>query len=427
MRKIAAVLLLVISGGHALFAQQAAYPRKDLDALCAPYMAGRGYVNHGDRKAAQYLEKNFRQAGLLPLAGKKYFQPFTFGVNTFPGKVEVSFDKHPALVPGADYLVKANSPSVKGTYPLRWISREDIETERSFAALLGSDWTGMVAGIDTMSFDDKETDKRYQQLLKNAMKARALVVKSKRNLLWTVARTQGDVAVIEVMPAAVPAASGFITLNIRAVYEKAHATQNVLAYIPGTQYPDSFIVYTAHYDHLGMMGSKTMFPGANDNASGTSMLLEMARYYAAHPQPYSIAFMAFAGEEAGLVGSKYYTENPVFPLKNICFLLNLDLVGTGDGGITVVNGSVFPEYFEQLVNINKEKNYLTTVQVRGKAANSDHYWFTENGVKAFFIYQMGDYGHYHDIGDQPGILPCTRFAETMELLKDFATELQQSR
>ena len=76
------------------------------------------------------------------------------------------------------------------------------------------------------------------------------------------------------------------------------------------------------------MGKDTYFPGANDNASGISLLLNLAHYYAANPRPYSIGFICFAGEEAGLIGSKYFTEHPLVPLKNIRFLINTDLAGT---------------------------------------------------------------------------------------------------
>jgi Zn-dependent M28 family amino/carboxypeptidase len=85
------------------------------------------------------------------------------------------------------------------------------------------------------------------------------------------------------------------------------------------------------------MGEDTYFPGANDNASGISLLMNLAKYYAANPQEYSIGFICFAGEEAGLVGSHYFTENPLVSLKKVRFLLNTDLAGTGEEGITVVN------------------------------------------------------------------------------------------
>lgn len=81
----------------------------------------------------------------------------------------------------------------------------------------------------------------------------------------------------------------------------------MVGYIQGTRKPDSMIVLTAHYDHLGGLGNATYFPGANDNASGISMLLSLARYYSNidHRPEYTMVFIAFGGEEVGLIGSQF--------------------------------------------------------------------------------------------------------------------------
>src|SRR6185436_20631513 len=134
---------------------------------------------------------------------------------------------------------------------------------------------------------------------------------------------------------------------------------------------------------------------------------------------YSIVFMAFGAEEIGLLGSEYYTKHPLFPLSSIRFLLNMDIVGTGDEGIKVVNGSVHTNEFDKLVKLNDEHHYLKSVQVRGKAANSDHYFFTENEVPAFFIYTLGGISAYHDVFDRDETLPLTKFNNLELLLKDF--------
>jgi hypothetical protein len=196
-------------------------------------------------------------------------------------------------------------------------------------------------------------------------------------------------------------------------------SQNVIGFVKGTTQADSFLVFSAHYDHLGGVGKETYFAGANDNASGVAMLLELSEYFSQHPQPYSIVFIAFGAEEAGLIGSRYYVEHPLFPLKKIKWLMNLDLVATGEKGGTIVNGAVFKEEFDKIVEINKEANYLPTILSRGKAANSDHYFFSEKGVKSFFLYLMGDWTNYHDIYDKPPV-PLSRFKETFQLLVDFA-------
>ena len=120
-----------------------------------------------------------------------------------------------------------------------------------------------------------------------------------------------------------------------------------------------------------------------------------------------------------MVGSKYFTEHPVFELSKIKFLINLDLLGTGYEGITVVNATEFKTRFDALKQLNTDKKYLPLVKPRGKAQNSDHYWFTEKGVPSFFIYTMGGIKAYHDVYDKPQTLPLTKYKEVFRLLVDF--------
>ena len=154
-----------------------------------------------------------------------------------------------------------------------------------------------------------------------------------------------------------------------------------------------------------------------------ALILNLARYYAAHPAPYSIAFVCFAGEEAGLIGSKYYTEHPLFPLKQVRFLLNTDLAGTGEEGITVVNASEFPNEYNLLNKVNDDKKLLVKINARGKAANSDHYFFTEKGVPAFFFYTLGGIKAYHDIYDKAETLPLTEHEDLFKLVVGFNEKL----
>jgi Zn-dependent M28 family amino/carboxypeptidase len=182
-------------------------------------------------------------------------------------------------------------------------------------------------------------------------------------------------------------------------------------------------MFSAHYDHLGRMGKDTYFPGANDNASGCSMLLYLADYFKNHPSKYNLVFIAFAGEEAGLIGSNYYVQNPLFPLKDIRFLVNLDIMGSGEEGITAVNATLFPKEFELLTRINKKKKYLKAIKSRGPAANSDHYFFTEAGVPAFFIYTMGSNKNYHDVFDKYENLTFSAFENIGNLIIDFVRKL----
>ena len=152
-------------------------------------------------------------------------------------------------------------------------------------------------------------------------------------------------------------------------------------------------------------------------------MLDIAAHFAAHPAPYTIQFMAFAGEEAGLIGSKYYVDHPLNDLKKIRFLVNLDLMGNGDEGVTVVNATEFATEFSLLKKLNESQQLLVAVNSRGKAANSDHYWFTEKNVPSFFIYTLGKRKAYHDIDDIAATVPWFEANDLGKLLVSFANAL----
>jgi Zn-dependent M28 family amino/carboxypeptidase len=222
-----------------------------------------------------------------------------------------------------------------------------------------------------------------------------------------------------------------MTVHIRvdAELESGYQTQNIAAIIRGTAQPDSFLVVSAHYDHLGRMGRNTYFPGANDNASGVALLLELAAHYARpeHRPAYSVVFLLFGAEEAGLLGSRYFVAHPLVPLQRIKFLFNLDLLGTGEAGATVVNGRVLEAPYRRLVALNDAHHYLPALSARGRAANSDHFPFSEAGVPAFFLYTRGGSPAYHDVNDRPEALSLAGFAGAFGLVRDFLNELGAAR
>ena len=208
-------------------------------------------------------------------------------------------------------------------------------------------------------------------------------------------------------------------INIESKFIQNYHSQNVVAFLPTKNKKAKTLVFSAHYDHLGQMGTNTYFPGGNDNASGTAMLLSMAKYFKEHPSNYNLVFIAFAGEEAGLVGSKYFVEHPMMKLDKISFLINLDIMGSGEEGITVVNATQYEKEFETLQKINEENHLLAQVKKRGPTQNSDHYWFTTKGVPAFFIYTMGPNKNYHDIFDTYEALSFKEYDDITTLLVKF--------
>jgi len=378
MKQIILILLSFIFVNS--YSQDTIYARQVIKKLTSKEMLGRGYVNDGVNKAATYISKELKAIGLSKF-GKSYSQNYSFPVNTFPGTMSVVLDGK-LLVAGKHYLIYPSAKTIKAGYQL----------------------------FKTDSVTYEANDGRRPVPIK---------IKLKKKLTYTVATETSDNTTIELLKDSFPNELKNIDLVFENKFIPNFKCQNLFGYIKGTQQPDSFIVFTAHYDHLGAMGKDAYFPGANDNASGVSVLLNLAKYYKEHASKYSMAFIFFSGEEAGLLGSKYYSEHPIFTLSKIKFLTNLDLLGTGDDGIMVVNASVFKDQFEKLNQINVEKNYLKQIKQRGKAANSDHYWFTEKGVPSFFIYTMGGITAYHDIYDIEKTLPLTKYLDVCKLLIEF--------
>jgi hypothetical protein len=403
-------------------AQDTAYVRKMVARLCDPMLHGRGYFHDGDQAAAYEIEQEMRSMGLRSF-DNDYYQEFRFGVNTFPGAMELKADSV-ALVPGHDFIVGDDAPSVRGTF------RCEAAGALGKLAADGA-YTGLPFGPGTaLALPDSLLPPHgpMRERLMTSLKAAnlgALIIITPKKLTWSVSTAQGILPTFTVLQDRWPVQVGFVKLKIEAEFVRKHLARNVVGWIEGKEKPKEFIVITAHYDHLGRMGKETIFPGANDNASGTAMLLDMARHYAKDENrpDRSMVFMAFAGEEAGLLGSSFYVQSPLFPLSDIRFLVNLDLLGTGEEGITVVNGSVHAREFDLLKEINAEYGLVPQVKARGKAANSDHYPFSEMGVPAFFIYAMGPRKAYHDVDDVPGTLTFAGYDGIYRLISRFMTQL----
>lgn len=399
-------------------AQDIDYARKVIEDLCSPEMYGRGYVNGGDEAAAHYLRNQLEKMGVTAF-DFNYYQDFKMTVNTFPESMAVEVDGK-KLQPGIDFLVSPDAPSLNGEYDIIYLDKSVIGNPNKMDEFEKTDKKGTVIILDSTGFN-KVQKEYFLSAEKNPFEAEVIIRLLPEKLTWGVSQNVSSFATLEILKRVFPTNAKKIKLNIVNKFLSKYGSQNILGFIEGKTKPDSSIVFSAHYDHLGMMGSETMFPGANDNASGTAMLLSLAQHYSKpeNKPDYTMVFIFFGAEEAGLVGSKYYTENPVFPLEEIKFLVNIDLAGTGDEGITVVNGSIFEKEFNKLKELNEAKKYLAQVKVRGKAANSDHYYFTEKGVPAFFIYTMGGIKAYHDVYDKPETLPLTEFQDLFRLLTDF--------
>ena len=408
-------VLILISN---LSFSQKEFAKKLIDTLASDGFYGRGYVNNGDKIAADYIAKKFREYGALPVNGDSYFQEYAFPVNTFPKRVEITIGET-TLKTGEDFIVTANSGSANGTYILKQLTLATYEEEIAKDDLQND--SKPVAYVIDLPKSNNRDEYLAQLKCKNAIaEVGPLFVLNEGKFTWSVAQNALTFPVIEINPEHLQDQSQ-VTIRIKNKFIERYTTQNVLGYIPSKRKckREKFVVFTAHYDHLGMMGETATFNGANDNASGVAMMLTLMKYFSENNPKYSVLFIGFGGEEAGLIGSQYYVQNPIVPLSKMKFLLNVDLMGTGSEGIQVVNSTEHPKEFEKLKKINSKENLLKAIKPRGKAANSDHYWFEEAGVPSFFIYTLGGVTYYHDILDRPETLPLTEFDDLHKLIVEF--------
>ncbi len=192
-----------------------------------------------------------------------------------------------------------------------------------------------------------------------------------------------------------------IKFKVESELLKQQKTANIIGILEGSDpvLKNEYLVLGAHADHLGKIGNLTFY-GANDNASGASVVMEIAQAFCSlkdRPKR-SVIFMAFSGEEMGLLGSHYYTDHPIFPIEDTKAMINLDMVGYGRLGIMLVGGHTFPTFTEMFEKYSDKYAY-TPIKRRWTSHNSDHYPFHEKGIPALFLYAFNGPPTYHTIRD----------------------------
>ena len=195
------------------------------------------------------------------------------------------------------------------------------------------------------------------------------------------------------------------TLKVDATVDVERAVKtvhNLAAYIPGET--SEYVILGAHYDHLGLGGqyslapnqTGTIHPGADDNASGTAGVIELARAYARQPRgKRGILFLNFAGEEMGLLGSAYYAEHPLLPLANAVAMVNLDMIGRMRDNKLYLGGSASGSTLKPMLEkIIPASNLSVDYSAGGSDSSSDHTSFTNHQVPALFFFS-GLHADYH--------------------------------
>ncbi|WP_422359691.1 M28 family peptidase [Reichenbachiella sp.] len=205
---------------------------------------------------------------------------------------------------------------------------------------------------------------------------------------------------------------GKLTVSIEKEVKKI-SSENVMGYLEGSDLKDELVVITSHYDHLGRRGDK-IFNGADDDGSGTAGVMEMAEAFAmakadGNGPRRSMLFLAFTGEEKGLLGSEYYADNPVFPLANTVTNLNMDMIGRNDDEnyngkdyVCLVGSDKLSTELHEISEkanatyTNLELNYVYNDENHPEQIyyRSDHWNFAKNGIPVIF-YTTGSHDDYH--------------------------------
>lgn len=231
---------------------------------------------------------------------------------------------------------------------------------------------------------------------------------------------------------ALPAA---LRVHVNADVERLVKTvHNVAGYLAGTG--DEYVIVGAHYDHLGLgdqysmapsQAGTTVHPGADDNASGTAGIIELARYFAAQPKSRrGILFLAFAGEELGLLGSSYYANHPAFPIDKAVAMINLDMIGRMREGKVYVGGvgtgSTLRPLVESLLPRHKLKIDFSDSTGYG---SSDHTSFTTKQVPVLFFFS-GLHSDYHKPTDTWEKIDAPGTVTLLHLIADVTDKLRET-
>lgn len=189
--------------------------------------------------------------------------------------------------------------------------------------------------------------------------------------------------------------------------DEERIARNVIGLLEGTEHPDEYIIIGAHYDHLGYgkFGSlydrdtTSIHNGADDNASGTAGLLELAQYFSRQPPNKSLLFIAFSGEEMGLLGSQHFVENPTVDLDNAVAMLNMDMIGRLTDNNLLIFGTGSSDSWEEIINsVNSDS--LNIDMVPDGTGASDHTSFYNRDIPVLH-YFTDTHADYHRPSDDP--------------------------
>lgn len=397
-----------------LNAQDLKHYKKIVKELSSKKFQGRGYAKDGANMAGDYLVEEFKKAG----ADEVVRQPFKIDINTFCGKMDMWADGK-KLTPGVDFTMREYSPGVHGEFPVYHVDTLNFDVEKMYSDLAKPEYANCMVVCDFW-FMYNHHDAFAPLHKKDATNAGFIQTWASPIKFFKAygSRVMGK-PIVWVTPEAIKGVKN-VKLDIDNEFLKDYELFNVIAKVNGKKH-DSCYVFTAHYDHLGNLGEKVYYAGANDNASGTATIVTLAEFYAQNKPEFDMYFIAFSGEDSGLNGSLYYVDNPTVSLKQIKYLFNIDMIGDNNPVQYCEVSDEGARGFALLEKINGENNYFEALHRGELAANSDHYPFAERQVPCIlFENENGDaFKYYHTIYDtyKNGIF--VTYEPIFKIIRDF--------
>jgi len=402
-----------------LNAQDLPHFKRVVTELSSARYQGRGYARGGANKAGQYLEKEFRKAGVNQVT----LQPFTIDINTFPGAMEM-WDDGKKLRAGVDFSMREYSPGVKGEFPVYHVDTLNFDADKLLADLAKPENAGCMVCCDFwFTYKHGKVFSRLQKAGKCQNAGLIYTWAAPIKFFKAYGEKVVDKPIVWVTPEAIEGVQK-VKLNVDSEFLKDYELFNVIAKVEGQEH-DSCYVFTAHYDHLGNLGRKVYYPGANDNASGTAAIVTLAAHYAKNKPQYDMYFVAFSGEDANLRGSTYFAEHPVVPLDQIKYLFNIDMIGDDNPvqycEVSDAGMSLYP-IFEK---VNEDLHLFKALSRGALAANSDHYPFAVRGVPCIFLENEGGHAfqHYHTPADNIKTIRWDSYELVFKLVTGFIESL----
>ena len=397
-----------------LNAQDLTHYKKIVKELSSSKYQGRGYARDGANKAGKYLEKEFIKAGVDEVV----CQPFTIDINTFCGRMKLWADGK-KLTPGVDYSMREYSPGIHGTFPVYHVDTLNFDPEKMYADLAKPEYANCLV-VCEFWFAYRH-GKDFSRLQSNECPNAGVINTwtSPIKFYKAYGHRVAEKPIIWMTPEAIEGVET-IRANIDNKFLKDYELFNVIAKVEGRKH-DSCYVFTAHYDHLGNLGRRVYYAGANDNASGTAAIVTLAAYYAKNRPEYDMYFIAFSGEDANLRGSEFYAKNPLVPLEQIKYLFNIDMIGDNNPVQYCEVSDEGMRGFALFEQINNEKHHFKGLNRGELAANSDHYPFATRHVPCIFLEnQEGDaFPYYHTIFDTYKNAVFDSYEPVFRLVRDF--------